>query len=104
MTPVSDAILVLEAAAQFQVKEVIKVAGGQRSNQVLVPQARPAMDKFKWETAAAVGINIPQGGYGGDIPSKMWGAVGGNMVRTMIQAYEQSLAGQPAQVTTKPTP
>ncbi|MHB1420704.1 MAG: small, acid-soluble spore protein, alpha/beta type [Bacillota bacterium] len=68
------------------------MAGGSR-NSILVPQARAAMDNFKWEVASSVGINIPKGGYGGDIPSKAWGSVGGNMVRTMIASYEQSLSG-----------
>ena len=70
------------------------MAGGQRSNNILVPQARAAMDNFKWEVASEVGINLPKGGYGGDIPSKYWGAVGGNMVKTMIASYEQSLGSK----------
>ncbi|MHB1418613.1 MAG: small, acid-soluble spore protein, alpha/beta type [Bacillota bacterium] len=69
------------------------MAGGQGSNRVIVPQARQALDNLKWEVASEVGINIPKGGYGGDIPSKYWGSVGGNMVKTMIASYEQSLAG-----------
>lgn len=78
------------------------MAGGQRSNQIIVPQARAAMDKFKWETAQQVGLNLKPGDYGGDIPSRMWGAVGGHMVRQMIQAYQQSLAGGQATATTTP--
>ncbi|MHB1126336.1 MAG: small, acid-soluble spore protein, alpha/beta type [Bacillota bacterium] len=69
------------------------MARGSRSNRTIVPQARPALDNLKWEVASEVGINIPKGGYGGDIPSKVWGSVGGNMVKTMIASYEQSLAG-----------
>ncbi|KUK10681.1 MAG: Small acid-soluble spore protein alpha/beta type [Clostridia bacterium 41_269] len=69
------------------------MAGGQRTNQILVPQARKAMDQFKWETAKQVGINLSPGDYGGDIPSRLWGAVGGHMVRQMIQSYQQSLVG-----------
>lgn len=69
------------------------MAAGQRTNQVLVPQARAALDKFKWETASEIGVNVPQGAYMGDLPSRVNGAIGGNMVRKMIAAYEQSLAG-----------
>lgn len=69
------------------------MAAGQRSNQVLVPQARAALDQFKWETASEIGVSVPQGGYMGDLPSRVNGAIGGNMVRKMIAAYEQSLAG-----------
>ncbi|HHX95041.1 MAG TPA: alpha/beta-type small acid-soluble spore protein [Clostridia bacterium] len=81
------------------------MATGQRSNSILVPQARAAMDKFKWETAQQVGLNLQPGDYGGDIPSRMWGAVGGHMVRQMIQSYQQGLAGQgQVQATTTPQP
>lgn len=68
------------------------MAQGQRTNQVLIPQARQALDSFKWETARELGISVPQGGYMGDLPSRMNGAIGGNMVKKMIAAYEQSLA------------
>jgi hypothetical protein len=54
------------------------------------------MDRFKYEMAAEVGLNVSEGYYWGDIPSRQCGAVGGHMVRRMIQAYEQSLAGQAA--------
>ena len=64
-----------------------------RSNQILVPQARAALDKFKWEAAQQAGITLQPGQYGGDIPSKVWGSVGGQMVRQMIQSYQQSVAG-----------
>lgn len=79
------------------------MAAGQRSNRILVPQARAAMDKFKWETAQQVGLNLQPGDYGGDVPSRMWGAVGGHMVRQMIQSYQQGLTGGGAvQATTTP--
>lgn len=68
------------------------MAQGQRSNQKLIPASTAAMDQFKWETARELGIQIPQGGYMGDIPSRVNGAIGGNMVKKMVAAYEQSLA------------
>lgn len=81
------------------------MASGQRSNNIVVPEARAAMDKFKWETAQQVGINLQPGDYGGDIPSRMWGAVGGHMVRQMVQAYQQGLAnGGTVQATTNAQP
>ncbi|SFG65625.1 Small, acid-soluble spore protein, alpha/beta type [Desulfotomaculum arcticum] len=67
------------------------MATGQRTNRKLIPQASQAMDQFKYETAAELGIQNYQG-YLGDIPSRVNGAVGGNMVKKMIAAYEQSLA------------
>jgi hypothetical protein len=68
------------------------VAQGQRTNRVLVPEARVALDQMKWEIAREVGINLPPGSYLGDVPSRQNGAIGGHMVRRMIMAYEQNLA------------
>jgi hypothetical protein len=48
---------------------------------------------MKWEIAREVGINLPPGSYLGDVPSRQNGAIGGHMVRRMIQAYEQNMAG-----------
>ena len=45
----------------------------------LVPGAREALDKFKMEAAAEVGVNLKQG-YNGDLTSKQAGSVGGQMV------------------------
>ncbi len=71
---------------------------GQKRNKLVVPEAGQAMYNFKYELANEVGIaNQIQGGYWGHISSRDCGAVGGNMVRRMIQAYEQSLAGQQTQ-------
>lgn len=69
---------------------------GQKTNRILVPQARAAMEKFKQETANEVGLNVTEGYYWGDIPSRQCGAVGGHMVRKMIQDYEQRAGGQQA--------
>jgi len=46
------------------------MAAGQKTNQLVVPQAQKAMEQFKYETASEVGLNWT-GGYGGDIPSTM---------------------------------
>ncbi len=68
------------------------MAQGQRTNRVLVPEARAALDQMKWEIAREVGINLPPGSYLGDVPSRQNGAIGGHMVRRMIQTYEQNMA------------
>lgn len=60
-------------------------------NKNLVPQAKSAMNKFKMEAANEVGVNLNQG-YNGDLTSKQAGSIGGQMVKKMIQSYEQSLA------------
>ena len=59
------------------------------NNRVIVPAARAALDQFKMEAANEVGVNLKQG-YNGDLTSKQAGSVGGQMVKKMIQAYEQN--------------
>ena len=44
------------------------MASGQRRNAILVPQARAAMDQFKYEIANQIGLNVKPGDYWGDIP------------------------------------
>jgi len=63
------------------------MASGQKSNNILIRQASKAMEDFKWETAQELGIQVPNSGYMGDLPSRMNGAIGGNMVKKMIAAY-----------------
>ena len=60
------------------------------SNKLNVPEARAAMDKFKMEAASEVGVNLKEG-YNGDLTSREAGSVGGQMVKKMIEAYEQGL-------------
>ena len=63
------------------------------SNQGMVPEARAAMDRFNMEAAAEVGVNLKQG-YNGDLTSRQAGSVGGQMVKKMIESYEQNMANQ----------
>ncbi len=63
------------------------------SNQGMVPEARAAMDRFKMEAAAEVGVNLKQG-YNGDLTSRQAGSVGGQMVKKMIESYEQNMENQ----------
>lgn len=60
------------------------------SKKNVVPQAREALDKFKMEAASEVGVNL-KSGYNGDLTSKQAGSVGGQMVKKMIESYEQNL-------------
>ncbi len=60
------------------------------SNNLVVPEAREAMEKFKMEAANEVGVNLKQG-YNGDLTSREAGSVGGQMVKKMIEAYENSI-------------
>lgn len=61
-----------------------------RSNKKLVPEAKEALNKFKMEAASEVGVNLKQG-YNGDLTSKEAGSVGGQMVKKMIQEYEENM-------------
>ncbi|MEF9852982.1 MAG: alpha/beta-type small acid-soluble spore protein [Hydrogenoanaerobacterium sp.] len=56
----------------------------------VVPMAKEALSKFKMEAANEVGVNLKQG-YNGDLTSKQAGSVGGQMVKKMIEAYENSM-------------
>ncbi|MEY8231341.1 alpha/beta-type small acid-soluble spore protein, partial [Oscillospiraceae bacterium 50-16] len=60
------------------------------SSKIMVPNAREAMNKFKMEAASEVGVNLKQG-YNGDLTSKQAGSVGGQMVKKMIESYENGL-------------
>ena len=59
-------------------------------NKKLVPEAKAALDKFKMEAASEVGVNLKQG-YNGDLTSRQAGSVGGQMVKKMIESYENSM-------------
>ena len=60
------------------------------NNQINIPQAREAMDKFKMQAASEVGVNLTNG-YNGHLTSREAGSVGGQMVKKMIEAYEQNM-------------
>ncbi len=61
-----------------------------KSNSVMVPEAKEAMEQFKMQAASEVGVNLKQG-YNGDLTSKQAGSVGGQMVKKMIESYEKGL-------------
>ena len=60
------------------------------SNKSVVPEAREGLDRFKMEAANEVGVNLKQG-YNGDLTSKQAGSIGGQMVKKMIEAYENGM-------------
>ena len=57
---------------------------------ITTPQGRETLNKFKMEAANEVGVNLKQG-YNGDLTSREAGSVGGQMVKKMIQAYENGM-------------
>ena len=52
------------------------------NNQINIPQAREAMDRFKMQAAQEVGVNLTNG-YNGHLTSREAGSVGGQMVKKM---------------------
>ncbi|MBQ6875991.1 MAG: alpha/beta-type small acid-soluble spore protein [Lachnospiraceae bacterium] len=64
------------------------------SNKVNVPEAKEALNRFKMEVADELGVPLSNGGYNGNLTSYQNGSVGGYMVKKMIEAQEQQMAGK----------
>ena len=62
------------------------------SNKTLVPEAKQALNQFKMEAASEVGVNLSQG-YNGDLTARQAGSIGGQMVKKMIEKYENDIKG-----------
>ena len=60
------------------------------SKKNVVPEAREALNRFKMEAASEVGVNLKQG-YNGELTSKQAGSIGGQMVKKMVESYENSI-------------
>ena len=63
------------------------------SNQNAVPEAKEALNRFKFEVADELGVPLKEG-YNGDLTSRENGSVGGYMVKKMIEAQEKQMAGE----------
>ena len=63
------------------------------TNKAAVPEARGALDRFKYEVASEIGVPLSDG-YNGDLTSRQNGSVGGYMVKKMIEAQERKMAGK----------
>ena len=63
------------------------------TNELNVPEARAAMDRFKMEVAGELGVPLSNG-YNGNLTSAQNGSVGGHMVKKMIEAQEKQMAGK----------
>ena len=63
------------------------------TNKTNVPQAKEAMNQFKYEVANELGVQLKQG-YNGDLTSAQAGSVGGYMVKKMIEAQERQMASR----------
>lgn len=65
------------------------------SNTAAVPEAKGALDRFKYEVASELGVPLTDG-YNGNLTSKQNGSVGGYMVKKMIEAQERQMSGAQA--------
>ena len=55
-------------------------------------QAKKALEQFKMQAASEVGVNLNQG-YNGELTSRQAGSIGGQMVKKMIESYENGMTG-----------
>ena len=62
-------------------------------NTASVPEAKDALNRFKYDVASELGVPLKEG-YNGDLTSRQNGSVGGYMVKKMIEAQEKQMAGK----------
>ncbi len=74
--------MLLTIILQAQIKKEVKA--------MTVPEAKDALNRFKMEAAGEVGVNLKQG-YNGDLTAKQAGSIGGQMVKKMIESYENNM-------------
>lgn len=76
-----------------RIQQISKKNGGKKimsKSKIVVPEAKKAMENFKMEAASEVGVTLKQG-YNGDLTAKQAGSVGGQMVKKMIEDYENKI-------------
>lgn len=61
------------------------------SNKAVVPEAKGALNRFKYEVANELGVPLTDG-YNGNLTSKENGSVGGYMVKKMIERQERQMS------------
>ena len=62
-----------------------------KSNRVLVPEAKAGLSQFKNEIASEIGLSNYDSTDKGNLTSRQNGSVGGFMVKKMVEAYEKEL-------------
>lgn len=63
-------------------------------NQLVVPQAKSALQSMKMEAAQSLGVQIPSDGYYGNVTSRDAGSLGGYITKKLVQMAEQQLSGR----------
>ncbi len=56
-------------------------------------QAKAALNKFKYEVANELGVNLKQG-YNGDLTSREAGSIGGQMVKKLVEKAANEMNAQ----------
>ena len=69
------------------------------TNTSAVPEAKSALNRFKFEIANELGVPLTDG-YNGNLTSKQNGSVGGYMVKKMIEAQERQMTGNTGSMST----
>ncbi len=64
------------------------------NNQLVVPQAKAALQSMKMEAAQSLGVQIPADGYYGNVTSRDAGSLGGYITKKLVQMAEQQLSGR----------
>ena len=64
-----------------------------KSNKNVVPEAMDSLERFKYEVASEVGVNL-KNGYNGNLSSRDAGRIGGNMVKKLIEQAENQMANK----------
>jgi hypothetical protein len=63
------------------------------NNQIIVPQAKAALQSLKTEAAQSLGVQLPADGYYGNVTSRDAGSLGGYITKKLVQIAEQQLSG-----------
>ena len=61
------------------------------ANNTLVPEAKAALEQFKMQAANEVGVTLNKNGYNGDLTARQAGSIGGQMVKKMVEKYENDI-------------
>ena len=70
-----------------------KIMTNRSSNRAAIPEAKSALDRFKYEVASEIGVPLKDG-YNGDLTSAQAGSIGGEMVKKMIMKQEEQMSGK----------
>ncbi|MFD0587984.1 small, acid-soluble spore protein, alpha/beta type [Paenibacillus sp. GCM10027627] len=63
------------------------------SNQLIVPQAKAAINQLKAEAASQLGVALQPDGYNGNLSTREAGSIGGYITQKLVQIAEQQLSG-----------